>query len=66
MRNEVENKSELEKARILFWGMILEGLRHGYFKFEITGEEINGRKRRLTIGAGKSHRFVIPEEELAI
>lgn len=43
---------------------VRDGLRHGFFQFEVTCEVMKGRKRRLTIKAGKSHQFIIGEEEL--
>jgi hypothetical protein len=43
---------------------VYEGLRHGYFDLTVTCEMVNGKKRRLTIKAGKNHRFMIPEEEI--
>ena len=45
-------------------GLVLDGLRHGFFDYSITCEIGNGGKRKLLIRAGKSHRFTIPEEEL--
>jgi len=44
--------------------IVLDGLRHGFFEYQITGEMLNENKRRLIIKAGKSHRFVISPEEL--
>jgi hypothetical protein len=44
---------------------VREGVRHGFFQCEISCELIHSRKRRLTIKAGKSHQFVIEEEELS-
>ena len=43
---------------------VRDGLRHGHFELTIVGEIVKGRKRGLTIKAGKSHRFTIPEEEI--
>lgn len=45
-------------------GLVLDGLRHGFFDYSITCEIGNGGKRKLLIRAGKSHRFTIPEDEL--
>jgi hypothetical protein len=44
--------------------VVVEGLRHGFFDCSITCEIGNGGKRQLVIRAGKSHKFIIPEEEL--
>lgn len=38
---------------------IREGVKHGFFDYEIKCETINGRKRSLTFKAGKSHRFIL-------
>ena len=43
---------------------VLEGLKHGFFDFSISCEVVKEGKRRLTIKAGKSYQFVIPEQEL--
>ncbi len=45
-------------------GLVVEGLRHGFFEYSIGCELGNSGKRRLVIRAGKSHKFTIPEEEL--
>jgi len=42
-----------------------EGLLHGFFDYSMSCEVVRGGKRRFTLRAGKSHRFVIPEEELS-
>ncbi len=44
--------------------IVVDGLRHGFFEFNIACEIANGGKRHLTIRAGKSHKFTIPEDEL--
>jgi len=44
--------------------IIIDGLRHGFFEYSISGEIVKDHKRRLTIKAGKSHQFIIPEQEL--
>ena len=35
-----------------------------FFDLAVTCETVNGKKRRLTIKAGKNHRFTIPEEKI--
>jgi hypothetical protein len=45
-------------------GILLEGLRHGFFDCSIACEISNGGKRELIIRAGKSYKFTIPENEL--
>lgn len=58
------NKPELEQAMERLTQEVRDGLRHGHFELTIVGEIVKGRKRGLTIKAGKSHRFTIPEEEI--
>ena len=45
-------------------GLVIDGLKHGFFDYSITCEVANGGKRQLVIRAGKSHKFTIPEHEL--
>ncbi len=63
MRVEVPN-STLEEALLRLREVVEDGLRHGFFDCTVTGETIGGKKRRLTIKAGKSYLYVIPEEDL--
>ncbi len=63
MRAEVPN-STLEDALRQLREVVEDGLRHGFFDFTVTGEIISGKKRRLTIKAGKSYLYVIPDEDL--
>ena len=57
-------ESELELAKKCLDRELQEGLLHGFFDLTVTCEMGNGRKRQLTIKAGKSHRFTIPEDDL--
>ena len=61
-----DDGSSLELALARLREIVLDGLRHGFFDCAVTCEVVNGKKRRLVIKAGKSHRFVIPEDELAL
>ena len=45
-------------------GLVVEGLKHGFFDYSIACEIGNSGKRHLVIRAGKSHKFTIPEEEV--
>jgi hypothetical protein len=45
-------------------GLVVEGLKHGFFDYSIACEIANGGKRQLVIRAGKSHKFTIPEDEV--
>ena len=58
------NKPQLELAIEHLTREVSDGLRHGFFELAVTCEMVNGRKRRLTIKAGKNHRFTIPEDEI--
>jgi hypothetical protein len=44
--------------------VVLDGLRHGYFRCEISSAIGKGNRRELVIEAGKSHKFTIREDEL--
>ncbi len=58
------DKTQLEQAKECLIRVIDEGLQHGYFDLAVTCETVNGKKRRMTIKAGKNHLFTIPEEEI--
>lgn len=45
-------------------GLVVDGLKHGFFDFSISCEVGNKGRRELVIRAGKSHKFTIPEDEL--
>lgn len=45
-------------------GLVVDGLKHGFFDYSIACEVANGGKRQLVIRAGKSHKFTIPETEV--
>jgi hypothetical protein len=45
-------------------GLVVEGLKHGFFDYSIACEIANGGKRQLVIRAGKSHKFTIPADEV--
>ena len=44
--------------------IVLDGLRHGYFRCTISGEIGRGNRREVVIEAGKSHKVTIPQDEL--
>ena len=56
--------NELDAAMAQVLGELREGLIHGFFDYSMSCEIVRGGKRRFTLRAGKSHRFVIPEEAL--
>ena len=41
---------------------IRDGIRHGYFKYEITGGDTTGGYTEVILLAGKKHRFLIPKK----
>jgi hypothetical protein len=45
-------------------GLVVDGLKHGFFDCSIACEVGNGGKRHLVIRAGKSHKFTIPADEV--
>jgi hypothetical protein len=45
-------------------GLVVDGLKRGFFEYSIACEIAHGGKRQLVIRAGKSHKFTIPEDEL--
>ena len=45
-------------------GLVVDGLKHGFFDYSIACEVANGGKRQLVIRAGKSHKFTFPEHEV--
>jgi hypothetical protein len=63
-QNSPDLKGALGEAIKRMVEEIRDGLRHGFFHCEISCEIVKDRKRRLTIKAGKSHQFIIREEEL--
>ncbi len=56
--------SPLEIALRQLCEIVEDGLRHGFFECVVSGEVVNGKKRRLVIKSGKSHQFTIAEDEL--
>jgi hypothetical protein len=44
--------------------VVVDGLQHGHFRCTISSAIGKGNRRELTIEAGKSHKFTIPEDEL--
>jgi len=58
------NSGQIREAIDLLEGLVVDGLKHGFFDYSITCEVANGGKRQLVIRAGKSHKFTIPEHEV--
>ena len=55
---------ELEKVIETLLKELRIGLEHGFFECAVTCEIVKGHKRRVIIKAGRSHRFIIPADEL--
>ncbi len=45
-------------------GLVVDGLKHGFFDYSISCEIGKKGRRQLVIRAGKSHKFTIPEDDL--
>ncbi|WP_256806796.1 hypothetical protein [Bradyrhizobium sp. Bra64] len=56
--------SQVREALDRLEGLVVDGLKHGFFDYSIACEVGNGGKRQLVIRAGKSHKFTIPENEV--
>jgi hypothetical protein len=64
-RNALNLNGPLGDAINKLFEEIREGIKHGFYECAVTCEVIKGGRRRLTIRAGKSHRFIIREEDLS-
>jgi hypothetical protein len=64
MMNSVLQNPNVEKLLEKVKQEILSGVKHGFFDYQITCEIIQGKKRKITVKTGKSHRFFVSEEEL--
>ena len=60
----LEYGPQLRDALDRIEGLVVEGLRHGFFEYSLAGQTGKGGRRQLVIRAGKSHKFTIPEDEL--
>ena len=57
-------RGQVREALDVLEGLVVDGLKHGFFDYSIACEVANGGKRQLVIRAGKSHKFTIPENEV--
>lgn len=55
---------QFREARDRLIQTFVDGLRHGHFRYAISGNIGKGNRRELVIDAGKSHKFTIPDDEL--
>ncbi len=58
------NGSQMREALDRLRGLVVDGLKHGFFDYSISCEVGNKGRRQLVIRAGKSHKFTIPEDDL--
>lgn len=54
----------LEKALEQIKEEVKSGVKHGFFEYQISGEIVKENKRKITIKAGKSYQYYIPEDEV--
>lgn len=43
---------------------VVDGVKHGHFKIEVTGMIGNKKQREVVVDAGMMEKFFIPEDEL--
>lgn len=55
---------QLNEALDRLESLVVDGLRHGFFRCTIQCDIGKANKRELVIEAGMSHKYVIPEDEL--
>jgi hypothetical protein len=60
----LEYGPQLRDALDRIEGLVVDGLRHGFFEYSLACQIGNGGRRQLVIRAGKSHTFTIPADEL--
>lgn len=61
---EPDETSECGRALQKLTQLIFDGLQHGFFDCTVNIETIDKKKRCLLIKAGRSYKFIIPQEEL--
>lgn len=64
IQNPEKEEDQLDRALREIRSAMLDGLNHGFFEFEISGEVLKGGKRAVLFKAGRIHRYVIPEAEI--
>jgi hypothetical protein len=52
----------LDRALKRVVGFLLDGLAHGHFELQITGDVVSGGRRRLTVRYGRTYQFHIPPD----
>jgi len=56
--------AQLREALSCLEGLVLDGVRHGFFSCTVTCHVVTGQRREVVIQAGKSEKFTIPKDEL--
>ena len=64
MRSVAPYGQQLREVLDRIEGLVVDGLRHGFFDYSLVCEIGKDGRRQLLIRAGKSHKFTIPEDEL--
>ena len=54
----------VQSALDLIEGLLVEGIQHGHFSYEMTCETGTNGRRLLIVKAGKSHKFSITEPDV--
>lgn len=62
--DDAPEKAELAAAMSCIQRILLDGLRHGHFRYEITGSVGKNLRREVIVDAGMSHKFIIPLQDL--
>ena len=57
-------RGQVREALDRLEGLVVDGLKHGFFEYSFACEVGNGGKRHLVIRAGESHKFTIPADEV--
>jgi hypothetical protein len=57
-------RGQVREALDRLEGLVVDGLKHGFFDYSLACEIGKNGRRQLVIRAGKSHKFIIPEEDL--
>jgi hypothetical protein len=63
-RKRSDGTTELDVVLDHLESQVRDGLRHGFFEYQVTSDIVHGRKRRVVIDTGKKRQFTIREEEL--
>jgi hypothetical protein len=61
---QAASPSQLQGVIAKMQQILLDGLRHGFFEFSVSGEAIKQDKLRVVIKAGNSYVFVVSPEDL--